>query len=270
MQALHVPAALGRLARIALIASTVLCLGGPSSSAFAASSGPTITLASRSFPSGNVIPSQLTGTLHPQPGAPQTLTAPDLSPNYAFLFWNLTTDVQTTPSVTFNAPTDSSSILVTAWYVAVSPCTQPCLSGTGVSTYAFSLNNDAVIPATPIASVTPAGAWAGGTATSVSTTTSQTSVAISARTSIGGDGLFHNWLNFGSGSVASSTLTVPYQGASTAVAFFGIPVPDPCASIRTQLDNLNPGDFPTLLAYQRALRQLTSQLRACELQYGEI
>jgi len=42
MQALHVRRA-GRLARIALIASAVLCLGGPASSAFADSSGPTIT-----------------------------------------------------------------------------------------------------------------------------------------------------------------------------------------------------------------------------------
>lgn len=271
MQALYARAGLGRLARLALVAGAVLCLGGPASSALADPSGPTITLASKSFPSGAIIPTQLRGTLHPQRGASQMLIAPDLNPAYGFLFWNLTSDVQTTRTVTFNAPSDNSDILATAWYVPLSPCSQPpCPPSTGVSTYAFSLNTDSLIPATSIASVTPVSAWAGGMATSVSTTTSPTPVAITARKSIGGYGTFHTWLNFGSGTVANPTLTVPYRGASTAIAFFGIPVPDPCQSIRTTLDNLNPGDFPNLQAYMRALQHLTAQLRACELQYGEV
>jgi hypothetical protein len=228
----------------------------------------------RAFPSGTPIPHTLAGTVQLQPGSAVSLSAPlqvfgpgTPQPTYGFLFWNITSDVRTTPLLTFTAPTDSSTIHVTAWYILQGG---GCCGGSGVSTYAFSLNNDQVISGTPIASVTPTTAWAGPPSTTVSTTTSASPVAITARPLIGGSGLFRSWLQFGNGSVASSVLTVPASGASFAIAFYGIPVPDPCDGLRTDLDNLSPGDFPNLQAYQRARQQLLAQVLTCERRYGEI
>jgi hypothetical protein len=241
--------------------------------ALAAPNGPTMVITLRAFPSGTVVPSQLNGTVLLSPGSQVNLSAPATaySPNpYGFAFWNITSDVRTTPSISFTAPTDTSTFYATAWYLPVGGPCPGCPSGTGVTTFAFSMNNDQILSTTPIASVNPSSAWAGPPATFVSTTSSASPVAITALSKIGGSGLFNRWLQFGNGSVAGSVLTVPSSGASFAIAFYGIPVPDPCEGVRTELDYLSPGDFLTLQQYQRARAQLTQQLLACERQYGEI
>jgi hypothetical protein len=123
---------------------------------------------------------------------------------------------------------------------------------------------------TPIASVAPSGAWSGPPSTTASTTTGSSPVAITALSLISGYGLFHSWLQIGNGSVSKNVLTVPANGASLAIAFFGIPVPDPCQSLRNQLAALNPADFPTEAAYKAAAEALAGEVRACEEKWGEI
>jgi hypothetical protein len=44
-------------------------------------------------------------------------------------------------------------------------------------------------------------------------------------------------------------------------------VPKRCQWIVNELDNLSPADFPSLQAYQAAVRALLAQLRACEAKY---
>ncbi len=83
-------------------------------------------------------------------------------------------------------------------------------------------------------------------------------------------GLFLKWLQFGDGSIASPVLTVPASGASLAIAYFDIPIPDPCQSIRTELDSLSPADLPTPAAYEAAVKALARELLACEQKNGEV
>lgn len=264
------------IVRLALIVGLVLPIARPAQ-ALASPSGPTLVITLRAFPTGTPIPHTLAGTVQLAPGAQVSLTAPaqvfgpgNPQPAYGFGFWNITTDVRTTQTVTYSAPTDTSTIQATAWYWPLGGSTCPtCLPA--VSTYAFSLNYDQVLPSmTPIASVTPPGAWKGGNSTGVATTTSASPVAITAKSLIGGYGRFQKWLNFGNGSVSNSILTVPANGSSQAIAFYGIPVPDPCEPTRHQLDTLSPGDFLTLQAYRAAYKQLSQQLVSCEWTYGEI
>jgi len=264
----------GRLIRTAVVAASVVCLAGPSSAALAAPSGPTMIVTARAFPGGSSLPNTFSGTFPLTAGAQVTLSAPPQlfgsgTPQaaYGFLFWNSSTDVLTTPAISFTAPSDTSTFHVTAWYV---PEGGSGGGGSGVQTYAFSLNQDQVISNTPIASVTPSSAWSGPPSSTVSTTTSPSAVGITAKPLISGYGLFRKWLQFGNGSIANTVLSVPSGGSSFAIAFFGIPSPDPCEDARTQLEDLSPGDFLTLAAYQRARQQLTQQLLACERKYGEI
>src|SRR5579863_2262569 len=128
----------------------------------------------RQFPSGNQL--ENLGDFVVSPGslinvtAPATLILPDpMHPpsgelHYAFLFWNIVGGIVTTASASGTAP--SSDSFATAWYIP----TGPGNGGAGVATFAFSDGGDQVVNATPIASVTPAAAWAGGNATGVSTT----------------------------------------------------------------------------------------------------
>ena len=125
-----------------------------------------------------------------------------------------------------------------------------------------------MIADTPIATVTPAGAWSGSPSTTVSTTTSSAPVVISAKGLIDGFGEFTAWLAFG-GTVSGNVLTVAAQASSLALATFGIPQPDPCGLLRAQRDGLSPGDFPTIAAYRRALAAANARLHACEKLHGE-
>jgi len=257
-------------------AVALLTLVAPASSVAAAPSGPTMVLTLRQFPSGTPIPWAPSGTYQLVPGSQVTEVAPPQvfgpgtpQPTYTFLFWNITSDIRTTASMSFTAPTDTSTFDVTAWYIPTGgPGGPPGLPA--ATTYAFSLNQDQVINGTPIASVTPSGAWAGPPATTVSTTSSTSPVAITARNIFNGYGLFVRWLQFGSGSISNQVLTVPASTSSYAIAFFGISVPDPCQAVRDDLENLSPGDFPNFAAYQKARSYLQSQVIACERKNGEI
>jgi hypothetical protein len=225
-----------------------------------------MSLSLKLFPDGTVL--QDLGSIPVTGGGSVTLSAfPTITLSgvtYGFLFWDTEASVSSDASVTFHAP--GSDFAADAWYIAEGGGP----GGTGVGAYAFSRNEHKVIPGTPIGSVTPAGAWSGPPSTSVSTTTSPNPVQITALAEIAPYGLFLKWLQFGNGTASGSVLTVPSGGASTAIAFFGIPDPDPCQPIRDQLENLSPADFPTLAAYQAALRALAKELLACEKKYGEI
>jgi hypothetical protein len=137
-----------------------------------------------------------------------------------------------------------------------------------VTTVAFSTDRDEVIADTPIASVTPSGAWAGPPSTIVSTTTSADPVVITARALIDGFGEFASWLTFG-GNASGRTLTVLAQASALAIVSYGIPQPDPCADLRVTRDGLNPGDFPSREAFERALAAANRRLHECERQHGE-
>ena len=63
-----------------------------------------------------------------------------------------------------------------------------------------------------------------------------------------------------------------YSGmtASLAIAFYGLPHPDPCDGLRVQIDNMSPRDFPTMQEYLKVLHFAEAQLAACEKQNGEL
>jgi hypothetical protein len=240
----------------------------------------TMNLSYRDFVTGDPIPDTPSASVALAGGSKETLDAPyELSgagTTYAFIFWNV--DATLTPlqlvggkpnaeqEVTFTAPSDDSTFDGTAWYI---PTGGGGGGGTGGSVWAFSLNKDERLTNSPIGTINPAAAKTGPN--SFSTTSSSSPVVVTAPKLIGGDGLFRSWLQFsGDGSVGGATLTVPADGSTASIAFFGIPVPDPCESIRVELDNLSPGDFPTLAAYEAARRALSAELHACMVKYGEL
>ena len=228
---------------------------------------PNMTLSYRQFPAGNVLLDM--GVIPVNSGAAVSLSAfpsfTDADGTFGFIFWDTEVSIGSDPAVSFTAP--GGDFAVDAWYV---PEGGPGGGGPGVSATAFSVNEHKVIPGTPIAAVTPAGAWSGAPSTTVSTTTSSDPVAITALAKMVPEGLFLRWLQFGNGTFSGAVLTVPPNGASEAIAFYAIPDPDPCQPIRDQMDNLSPGDFPTPAAYRAALEALGRQLRKCEEKYGEL
>jgi len=235
---------------------------------------PTMNLSYVQFPSGTEVPDTTPTT---EPLTPKSTVFLSTSkylyatgtppPEFVFVFWVINGALHTNAIAKFAAPNDSSAFNAQAWYLPVGGN-----GGTGVATWAFSLNKSAVISGTtPIASVTPAGAWSGSPSTTVSTTTSASPVVITAESLIAPDGKFKSWLQlYGNGTISGSALTVPASGASADVAFFGIPVPDPCQTYRAQLAALSPGDFLTIAAYEAAVRALSAELLACEKANGEI
>jgi len=243
----------------------------------------TMTLSFRVFPSGTQVPNTTSGVFRLTDGAPQTLAAPlnitEPEPGkpaaFAFVFW--VADFQVFPvqtsggvpdpqqTINFDAPKDQA-FDATAWYLPIGPGGG---GGTGVTAWAFSVNQDKVLPNSPFASVSPASAQQ--SANTVSTTTSNQPVIMTAAALIEGFGRFNSWLQLGgNGTVNDSILTVPAGGASEAVAFYSIPVPDPCQDLRDELEHLSPGDFQTVAEYENARRTLSGQLRACEKKYGEL
>lgn len=229
---------------------------------------PKMTLSYKEFPSGNLL--LALGVIPVAKGAAISLSAFTSytagSNTYGFLFWD--TDVSIAPgvSVTFTAP--ASDFDVDAWYIPEGPTTGP--PGTGVSATAFSRNEHKAIAGTPIASVNISGAWSGPPSTTVSTTVGTSPVALTALAEMVPYGLFLRWVQFGDGTISADVLNVPPSGASMAIAFFGVPVPDPCQTYRDQMAALEPGDFPTEAAYKAALEVLGKELLACEEKYGEI
>ncbi len=113
----------------------------------------------------------------------------------------------------------TTDAVATAWYLQMGGGG----GGFGVSTFAFSNELDVVLPATPIASVTPAGAWAGGNATTVAT---NAAVQIIAKNTVAGTPAganFADWFEFGSGTPSGNQLSVPAQGSSLAIATYRVP-----------------------------------------------
>jgi hypothetical protein len=240
----------------------------------------TMNLSYRDFFTGNPIPETPSASVTLADGSSETLDAPyrlaAAGHTYAFIFWNVDaslTAVQLTngrpnpeQEVTFTAPSDDSTFDGTAWYIQTGGGGG---GGTGGSVWAFSLNKDQRLTNSPIGTINPTSAKTGPN--SFSTTSSPSPVVVTAPRLIGGDGLFKSWLQFvGDGSIGGAKLTVPAKGSTASIAFFGIPVPDPCDSIRVDLENLNPGDFRTPAEFQAARRALTAELHACEVKFGEL
>jgi hypothetical protein len=241
----------------------------------------TMNLSYRDFVTGKPIPDTPSASISLAGGGSETLDAPyrlaAAGQTYAFIFWNVDatlTALQRTggtpdpeQKVTFTAPSDDSTFDGTAWYIATGGGGGG--GGTGGSVWAFSLNRDQRLTSSPIGTINPAAAKTGPN--SFSTTSSSSPVVVTAPRLIAGDGLFRSWLQFGGdGSIGGAKLTVPVQGSTASIAFFGIPVPDPCESIRVDLENLSPGDFRTPAEYEAARRALAAELRACEVKYGEL
>jgi hypothetical protein len=237
---------------------------------------PTMSLSFLQFPQGTPVPNTLSALIPVPAGESVTLTAPAtlLEPAGTFLFgfWNKPMGPSNDTTVMFPAPPDGSDFSATAWYFEQG--NQPSLEI--VSVAAFSLDTNKVLTGkNPIASVTPAGLWAGPSSPTVSTnfspTPSQPAVVITAEPVIGGFGRFAEWLEFSEGTAAAATLSVPaHSQDQAAIAFYSIPVPDPCAEIRGQLRTISPADFPNIQDFERVVRALEQQLLACESQFGEI
>jgi hypothetical protein len=234
----------------------------------------TMTLSFRNLPDGSFVPGTTSGVFQLTDGAPQALSAPLIVPGspygYIFSFWVVdfqvypVQDSGSTPepqqTVNFNAPT-AQAFAATAWYRPDTP------GPPGVLAWAFSVNQDATLAQSPFGSVAPAAAQR-----DPHTVSTSQPVVITAAGLIAGAGRFSSWLQLFSngGTVNGATLTVDAGGSSVAVAFYSIPVPDPCQGIRDQLDSLNPGDFDTLGEYERAAAYFRGQLKECEQQYGEL
>ncbi len=240
----------------------------------------TMNLSYRDFLTGKPIPGTPSDSVSLAGGSSDTLDAPyelDAAGNtYAFIFWNVDAALTAVrlkngrpdpdQKVTFTAPAGASTFDGTAWYIRTGGGGG---GGAGGSVWAFSLNKDERLTNSPIGTINPAAAKTGPN--SFSTTSSASPVVVTAPKVIGGDGLFRSWLEFGGdGKIDGAKLTVPSKGSTASIAFFAIPVPDPCESIREDLENLSPGDFPTLAAYEAARRAMAGQLHACEVKYGEL
>jgi hypothetical protein len=234
-----------------------------------------MTLSFRILPGGTPVPGTASGVFQLTDGAPQALTAPLDIPGtphgYCFDFWIADFDVfpvqqaggspELQQTINFTAP-PGQAFAATAWY-------RPCAGGPpGVLAWAFSVNQDTTLPQSPFGSVVPATAQID--ANTVSTASSQPTV-ITATRLITGAGRFGTWLQLsGDGTVNGATLAVPAGGSSVAVAFYSIPVPDPCQAIRDRLEYLSPADFDTLTEYERATAYFQGQLKECEQKYGEL
>jgi hypothetical protein len=236
----------------------------------------TMTLSCRTLPDGAYVPGTTSGVFQLTDGAPQTLTAPLTIPgiphSYCFDFWIADFDVfpiqesggSPEPQQTIHITTPTGqAFAATAWY-------RPEVPGPpGVLAWAFSVNQDTTLPGSPFGTVTPAAAQKD--ANTASTTASSQPAVITAAALITGTGRFSSWLQLsGDGTVNGATLTVPADGSSVAVAFYSIPVPDPCQPIRDQLEYLSPAAFNTLTEYERAAAYFHRQLKECEQKYGEL
>ena len=217
----------------------------------AAQAGPvpaTIELGSNVFPTGAPVPGGLSGAVPVTGGsavkltAPQYLYQPSVPPGslgtvYEFMFWDINSALVNTGTAHFTAPSAGTDFKATAWYLPVCVVSSSC-SGTGpsyVTTWAFSLSNDKVLPVTPISSVAPSSAWT-APSTSVSTATA---VKIAAQPYIGphskfGGTVFGSWFVFGGAStvtVSGTNLDVPAGESPYAIAFYNqytYPIPPPC------------------------------------------
>ncbi|HKF20346.1 MAG TPA: hypothetical protein VKE93_02190 [Candidatus Angelobacter sp.] len=229
----------------------------------------TMTLNYKAFPSNADL--LYVGTFHPKGdiklSAPEHFYAKD-GTTYEFLFWDVDGTREIRRNVTFT-PKDSTTV-VTAWYLLEGggscTSTDPCKCS-GVTTYAFALNQHKVIPNTPIASVTPNKDWTGPPSTSV--VTCHGPVHIAALPDISGFGNFEHWQELPKRPLPGAAFNVPVDGSVLAVAFYGHPEPDPCQSLREQISNFICDTPATPKGCQLALTTLKLQLNACEQKNGE-
>jgi hypothetical protein len=231
---------------------------------------PTMHRSSAVFPAGTPVPGSGSESVPVVAGQPVTESADAQLPgqpyNFIFVFWDINGSLYTQANPpAFEAPIDDFS--ATAWYLPEGP---PNGHTKGVTVWAFSLNKNQTVTNSPIAAVVPSGAWPGLPSDFVSTTTSPNPVVITAQTLIAHLGKFDAWLVWGNGAVAGHNLTVPSGGASLAIAFYGIPVPDPCQPIRDEIANISSSDFQSPADFQKAFRALEARLLECERQYGEL
>ena len=165
--------------------------------------------------------------------------------------------------------------VATAWYLQVGG---PGGGGFGVSTYAFSNELDLVLPVTPIASVTPASAWAGGNATDVATTSA---VQITAKNTVPGTppgGSFDQWFQFGNGVPAGHVLSVPAKGSSLAIASYAVPdkpdlrypgIIELVDALENVIRRIDPSD-PAPIDLARLVGQIRTQLAAQQVGTDEL
>ena len=236
---------------------------------------PTMNQSYRIFPNGSPVPGMPSSSVPLVGGSPTTLNVPDVisepGGSYTFIFWNVNATLYppqpagATPNsqqtVMFDPPSDDSTFDATAWYILGGG------GGGGGVVYAFSLNQDKELSNSPIGTIIPASAQTGPN--TFSTTTSPDPVVVTAPAVIVGYGRFNQWLPLFEPQVSDPVLTVHANGAVVAIAFYGIPVPDPCQGLRDILGGwdctgaLNPAD-----CVKEEVR-LSNELRACERYYGE-
>jgi hypothetical protein len=187
---------------------------------------PQITRTNREFAGGGQIGSFIE-TFSVSTGDPLSFTAeqdiyiadpmnPGSTIHFSFLFWNLVGIISSGTSASGTAP--SANSVATAWYVRVGTNG----NGNAISTWAFWSEQDQVVSDTPIQSVTPPSAWAGGNATAVSPSAGSGARVITARNTVPliVDADFDHWLVFGSGTSASAVLTVPQNTSTWGIAVY--------------------------------------------------
>ncbi len=207
----------------------------------------TMTLSSNLFPSGAPVPGGLSGTVAVPEGslvkltAPQYLYQPSVPPGsigtvYEFMFWDVNSTLANTGTAKFTAPSSGAAFKASAWYLPVCVVSSSCSNGgtSAVSTWAFSLTADQVLPETPISSVNPPSAWT-SPSTSVSTATP---VSIAASEYLGPHSkflgtVFSSWFVFGGGgaTVSGLDLSVPAGESPYGIAFYNqysFHLPPPC------------------------------------------
>ncbi len=206
-----------------------------------------MTLSSNLFPSGAPVPGGLSGSVAVPEGSSVKLTAPQylyqpseppgsIGTVYEFMFWDVNSTLANTETAKFTAPSSGAAFKASAWYLPVCVVSSSCSSGgaSAVSTWAFSLTTDQVLPETPISSVNPASAWT-SPSTSVSTATP---VSIAASEFIGPHSkflgtVFSSWFVFGGGgaTVSGFDLSVPAGESPYGIAFYNqysFHLPPPC------------------------------------------
>jgi hypothetical protein len=196
----------------------------------------TMTISSNVFPTGASVAGGLSGTVPVAGGSSVTLAAPEyvyqpsvppgsMGTVYEFMFWDINSSLVNTATADFKAPSSGTTFSAGAWYLPVCVVSSSCGSGgpTSVTTWAFSLTNDKILPGTPISSVSPSSAWT-SPSTSVSTATA---VNIGALPFLGphskfGATEFRSWFVFGGGGATVSGLQVqvPAGESPYAIAFY--------------------------------------------------
>ena len=188
---------------------------------------PTITRSNREFPGGAVIGASSSSITGVTAGSPQDFSTdmdyflpdpahPDTPFHYRFLFWNVCGTIGSNAAHgTGTMP--AGNTVATAWYVRVGGG-----NGEGITTWAFWVEHDSVVSDTPIASVNPAAAWAGGNATTVSVSAGSGPRIITARNTVPSitNASFLNWFPFGAGTPAATTLTVDHGVSTSALALY--------------------------------------------------